>query len=74
MPRTIQLRTSTSKRITRPIQKLAIPEWEITKDEEDDQPTSHCLKVTEIAFPELDNKDIQHLCRAPGMSRFINVL
>ena len=74
IPRTIQLRTATSKKLVRPIQKLAIPEWEITKEEEDDQPTSHCLKMTEIAFPELDNKDIQHLCRAPGMSRFINVL
>ena len=74
IPRTIQLRTATSKKLVRPIQKLAIPEWEITKDEEDDQPTSHCLRMTEIAFPELDNKDIQHLCRAPGMSRFINVL
>ena len=49
MPRTIQLRTSTSKRITRPIQKLAIPEWE--KEE---------VKMNNIAIPELtDEEEIQ---------------
>ena len=42
MPRTIQLRTSISKRITRPIQKLAIPEWEI-----------EVVKMNDIAIPEL---------------------
>ena len=62
IPRTIQLRTATSKKIVRPIQKCAMPEWQIT-DEEDDQPTSHLLKITEIAFPELNNKDIQQLWR-----------
>ena len=49
MPRTIQLRTSTSKRITRPIQKLAIPEWEIEE-----------VKMNNIAIPELtDEEEIQ---------------
>ena len=32
MPRTIQLKTAKSKKITRPIQKLAIPEWEILEE------------------------------------------
>ena len=49
MPRTIQLRTSISKRITRPIQKLAIPEWEI-----------ELVKMNDIAIPELtDEEEIQ---------------
>ena len=49
MPRTIQLRTSISKRITRPIQKLAIPEWEIEE-----------VKMNNIAIPELtDEEEIQ---------------
>ena len=56
MPRTIQLKTATSKKITRPIQKLAIPEWEIT-EEEDDQPTSQFLKIEDIAIPELTEED-----------------
>ena len=34
LPRTVELRTSTSKKIVRPIQKLAIPEYQITEDEE----------------------------------------
>ena len=59
LPRTIQLRTSTSKRITRPIQKLAIPEWEIL-EEDDNQPTSQTLNIEDIAIPELTEKeDIQ---------------
>ena len=55
MPRTIQLRTAKSKKITRPIQKLAIPEWEIL--EEDTQPTSHVLNIEDIAIPELTEED-----------------
>ena len=59
IPRTIQLRTTTSKKITRPIQKLAIPEWEIT-EEDDTQPTSQALKIEDIAIPELtEEEDIQ---------------
>ena len=34
LPRTVELRTSTSRKIVRPIQKLAIPEYQITEDEE----------------------------------------
>ena len=55
MPRTIQLRTEKSKKIIRPIQKLAIPEWEIL--EEDTQPTSHMLKIEDIAIPELTEEE-----------------
>ena len=59
MPRTIQLRTATSKKITRPIQKLAIPEWQIT-EEEDELPTSHTLRIEDIAIPEMiEEKEIQ---------------
>ena len=58
MPRTIQLRTATSKKITRPIQKLAIPEWQITEEDED-LPTSHTLKIKDIAIPEMiEEKEI----------------
>ena len=60
MPRTIQLRTSTSKRITRPIQKLAIPEWEIIEEDET-QPTSQLLRIEDIAIPELtEREDFKH--------------
>ena len=59
MPRTIQLRTSISKKITRPIQKLAIPEWEIIDD--DTQPTIQLLRIEDIAIPELtEQEDIKH--------------
>ena len=34
LPQTVELRTSTSKKIVRPIQKLAIPEYQISEDEE----------------------------------------
>ena len=54
IPRTIQLKTATSKKIVRPVQKLSIPEWEIVQ-EEDDQPTSHFLQIKDIAVPELTN-------------------
>ena len=43
IPRTIELRTATSKKIVRPIQKLAIPEWEITQ--ENDHPISQFLSL-----------------------------
>ena len=57
IPRTIQLRTATSKKLVRPIQKLAIPEWEITEEE----PTSHYLCIKDIAIPELsEQKDVEH--------------
>ena len=56
MPRTIQLRTTKSKKITRPIQKLAIPEWEIS-EEDDNLPTSHVLKIEDIAIPEMTEED-----------------
>ena len=52
IPRTIQLKTATSKKITRPIQKLAIPEWQIT-EEEDELPTIHTLNIEDIAIPEM---------------------
>ena len=55
IPRTIQLRTEKSKKIIRPIQKLAIPEWEIL--EEDTQPTSHMFKIEDIAIPELTEEE-----------------
>ena len=43
IPRTLQLRTATSKQIVRPVQKCAIPEWQIT--DEEDQPTSHLINI-----------------------------
>ena len=58
IPRTLQLRTSTGT-ITRPIQKLAIPESQIieeeTQEEDDDilQSNSIQLPVEEIACPEI---------------------
>ena len=59
MPRTIQLRTATSKKITRPIQKLAIPEWQIAEEDED-SPTSHTIKIDDIAMPEMtEEREIQ---------------
>ena len=59
MPRTIQLRTEKSKKIIRPIQKSAIPEWEIL-DEDDSHPTSQVLSIENIAIPELtEQEDIQ---------------
>ena len=59
MPRTIKLRTSISKKITRPIQKLAIPEWEIIDD--DTQPTIQLLRIEDIAIPELtEQENIKH--------------
>lgn len=59
MPRTIQLKTAKSKKITRPIQKLAIPEWEIL-EEDDNPPSSHVLKIEDIAIPEMtEEEDIQ---------------
>ena len=58
LPRTLQLRTATSKQLVRPVQKCAIPEWQITHEE--DQPTSHFLKIADIAIPELsEQKDLK---------------
>ena len=59
LPRTIQLRTTTSKRITRPIQKLSMPEWQMVKDDEDDddQLASQALKIEDIAIPEIIEQD-----------------
>ena len=42
IPRTVELRTTTGRKIVRPIQKLAIPEYEIV-DEDEGQVTSHCI-------------------------------
>ena len=42
IPRTVELGTSTARKIVRPIQKLAIPEYEIVNEDED-QVTSHCI-------------------------------
>ena len=42
IPRTVELRTITGRKIVRPIQKLAIPEYEIV-DEDEGQVTSHCI-------------------------------
>ena len=60
IPRTIELRTATSKRIVRPIQKLAIPEWQIAQ--EDDKQLSKCVvNINNISLPELcEQKDIEH--------------
>ena len=59
LPRTIQLRTETSDKIIRPIQKLAIPEWEII-EEDDPVPSSQVVRVEDIAIPELtEPEDIQ---------------
>ena len=47
LPRTIQLRTETSNKIIRPIQKLAIPEWEIL-EEDDPVPTSQFVRIEDL--------------------------
>ena len=61
LPRTIQLRTETSNKIIRPIQKLAIPEWEIL-EEDDPVPTSQFVRIEDIAIPEVtEPEDIQQL-------------
>ena len=61
LPRTIQLRTETSNKIIRPIQKLAIPEWEIM-EEDDPVPTSQFVRIEDIAIPEVtEPEDIQQL-------------
>ena len=58
LPRTLQLRTATSKQLVRPVQKCAIPEWQITHEE--DQPTSHFLNIADVAIPELsEQKDLK---------------
>ena len=44
IPRTVELRTATSRKIVRPIQKLALPECEII-DEDSGQVTSHCVML-----------------------------
>ena len=44
IPRTVELRTATSRKIVRPIQKLAMPEYEII-DEDNGQVTSHCIML-----------------------------
>ena len=58
-PRTIQLRTTTGT-ITRPIQKLAIPEAQIidedTEEDEIVQSNSITLPIENIAFPEIFNQ------------------
>ena len=56
IPRTIELRTSTGK-IVRPIQKLAIPEWQIL--DEENKLESNCLTVdiADIALPEILSND-----------------
>ena len=58
-PRTIQLRTTTGT-ITRPIQKLAIPEAQIidedTEEDEIVQSNSITLPIENIAFPEIFNE------------------
>ena len=56
MPRTIQLRTEKSKKIIRPVQKLAIPEWEII-EEDDTQPKIQVLRIEDIAIPELTEQE-----------------
>ena len=61
LPRTIQLRTSKSKKITRPIQKLAIPEWEIVEEEDHIPTTNHILNMEDVAIPEMtEEEEIQN--------------
>ena len=68
MPRTIEMKTLKGK-IIRPIQKLAIPEWQIL-DENENTPSSNFITVTveNIAFPEItNNHDLNdYLSLAPG--------
>ena len=68
VPRTIELKTRTGK-IIRPIQKLAIPEWQIL-DEHNETPSSNLVTVSveNIAFPEItENNDLnEYLSLAPG--------
>ena len=58
-PRTVQLRTTTGT-ITRPVQKLAIPESQIIEEEpgEEDiiQSDSITIPIEDIAVPEIFNK------------------
>ena len=57
LPRTIQLRTSTSKKITRPIQKLAIPEWQIVQEDDKVPTTNHTLNIEDVAIPEMTEEE-----------------
>ena len=65
VPRTIELKTIKGK-IIRPIQKLAIPEWQIL----DEIPSSNSVTVPveNIAFPEItQTEDLNnYLSLAPG--------
>ena len=66
LPRTIELRTLKGH-ITRPIQKLAIPEYEIL-DEDIESPSCQKVDISVIAIPEIvDNNDLkEYLSFAPA--------
>ena len=72
VPRTIELKTIKGK-IIRPIQKLAIPEWQIL----DETPSSNSVTVPveNIAFPEItQTEDLNnYLSLAPGPHTFKKV-
>ena len=59
IPRTIELRTTTGK-IVRPIQKLAIPEWQIVEEENMQMSNSITVDVTDVALPEILSNDKLH--------------
>ena len=68
LPRTIQLRTAKSKKIVRPIQKLAIPEWQIL-DKDNDSPPINTVAISNIAIPELhNNNEIEEYLAAPTVN------
>ena len=68
IPRTIELRTTTGK-IVRPIQKLAIPEWQIQNEE--NKPSSNVMTVdiADIALPEILSNDILNEMLSLGPAR-----
>ena len=68
IPRTIELRTTTGK-IVRPIQKLAIPEWQIQNEE--NKPSSNVMTVdiADIALPEILSNDTLNKMLTLGPAR-----
>ena len=67
LPRTIELRTSTGH-VTRPIQKLAIPESQILDEDIEVETSNKRVDINSIAIPEINNRDElrEYLSLAPA--------
>ena len=67
IPRTIELRTSTGH-VTRPIQKLAIPESQILDEDIEVETSNKRVDINSIAIPEINNRDElrEYLSLAPA--------